>query len=414
MVDPFQGLLHVALHRLVGQHDHGDGRLLGAALLDDGGDADLILAQDTGDQGQDARLVQRHDPEVVPAPDALHGPQPHALGHRPGGEQGDAGGSVKDDVVGDLDEVRHHRGCRGHLPRPPAREHQRAGRIAADVHGVVHPAHRGQQVGVRDHGGVHPHLQLPRILLGDGQELDAVPQLPRKGDVHSVDLLDALDVDVGEADVPVVGQGGQDLQLVGRVQAAHVQGRIRLGVALGLGLGQHLGEGLAGLGHLGQDVVRGPVDDAHDGLDVVRHQALTHRPDDGDGPTHAGLEAQIHPLRRGRLVDLQAVLGQQGLVGRDQVLPLLHRLQAERSGHAGPADQLHHDIHLGVVDHLHGVGGEQLGVHGDPGRARLGDPADAQPRPDPPVQQGGMVLEELHYARSDRAHPQDANVDGFH
>ena len=57
------------------------------------------------------------------------------------------------------------------------------------------------------------------------------------------DRLDALDVDLVEGDLRAEGERGQQRQLVGGVEAADVEARVGLGVALGLRLLQHLGEG---------------------------------------------------------------------------------------------------------------------------------------------------------------------------
>ncbi len=58
----------------------------------------------------------------------------------------------------------------------------------------------------------------------------------------SVIELDALDVDLVEGDLGAEGEARQDGELVRGVEAADVEGRIGLGVAARLRLGQHLGE----------------------------------------------------------------------------------------------------------------------------------------------------------------------------
>ena len=77
------------------------------------------------------------------------------------------------------------------------------------------------------------------------------------------------------------------------------------------------------LGHLGQDVVAGAVQDAEELLDAVGGQALAQGQDDGDAAAHRGLEGDLHAFGRGRGQKLVAVMGQQGLVGGDHVLAAL-------------------------------------------------------------------------------------------
>ena len=72
----------------------------------------------------------------------------------------------------------------------------------------------------------------PSHGLGDGEELDAVAQLHRVLHVLLGDGGDALGVDVLEIDRGAEGEGGEDLELVGRIHPFDVEGGIGLGVAL--------------------------------------------------------------------------------------------------------------------------------------------------------------------------------------
>ena len=86
------------------------------------------------------------------------------------------------------------------------------------------------------------------------------------------------------------GDLGQDGQLVGGVGAVHVQGRIGLGVAELLGLGQGVLIGAAVLAHAGEDEVAGAVEDALQRQDLIGGQALGQGGDDGNAAADAGLE----------------------------------------------------------------------------------------------------------------------------
>jgi hypothetical protein len=85
---------------------------------------------------------------------------------------------------------------------------------------------------------VHPGLHRPAVELGDGQQFDAVAELGGELDVHGGDFGDSLDVDIVEIDLHAESQGRENGQLVGRILSLDVQGRIGLGITLGLGLGQ--------------------------------------------------------------------------------------------------------------------------------------------------------------------------------
>ena len=88
------------------------------------------------------------------------------------------------------------------------------------------------------------------------------------------------------------GQAGQQRQLVRGVAAADVQGGIGLGIALGLRLLQHLGEGAARRFHFGEDVIAGAVEDAFHRIDAMGDQAFAQGLDDGNAAGHRGLEFQ--------------------------------------------------------------------------------------------------------------------------
>jgi len=59
------------------------------------------------------------------------------------------------------------------------------------------------------------------------------------------------------------------------VYTLDIEGRVGLGVAERLGLGQHLVEARAAVAHLGQDEVAGAVDDAGQPLDIVGREPLS-------------------------------------------------------------------------------------------------------------------------------------------
>ena len=167
------------------------------------------------------------------------------------------------------------------------------------------------------------------------------------------DGLDALHVDLLEGDVGAEGEAGEQRELVGRVEAADVEAGIGLGIAHLLGLLEHLGERAMILLHLRQDEVAGAVEDAVDAADLVGGQRLAQRLDDGDAAGDRRLEVERDAVLLGELCQLEAVRGQQRLVGGDHVLAGAERRLDRRLGDAVTADQLDEDVYRGI-------GGEAL------------------------------------------------------
>ena len=80
------------------------------------------------------------------------------------------------------------------------------------------------------------------VIQRDAEELDAVAEVVGRLDAGLTDRSDALDVDLVEGDPRSERQAGQQRQLVGSVEAVHVEGRVGLGVALLLGLLEDIAE----------------------------------------------------------------------------------------------------------------------------------------------------------------------------
>ena len=69
----------------------------------------------------------------------------------------------------------------------------------------------------------------------------------------------------------------------------------------------------------------------------------------GMPPATAASKAIERPSLPGPVEQLRPMLGQQGLVGRDDVLAAFQQLEHDRPGRLEPADQLHHGRDLRVV-----------------------------------------------------------------
>ena len=114
-------------------------------------------------------------------------------------------------------------------------------------------------------------------------------------------------VDVAGDDGGAEGDAGDDRRLGAGVVALDVGGRVAPRRSPGLGLGERVGVGGAVLGHAGEDVVGGAVDDAHHPADALAHQRLAQRADDRDAAGHRRLEEQVDAGGLGGCEQLGAV-----------------------------------------------------------------------------------------------------------
>ncbi len=252
------------------------------------------------------------------------------------------------------------------------------------------------------HARLHPALGPAR----DAEQLDAVAQLLREGDVQRADPADALHVHGVEADGVAKGEGGEDGQLVRGVDTIDVGGRVGLGVAERLRLRQHVRELALLVAHGGQDVVAGAVQDAGHAADAVGGQPLAHGLDDGDAARDRRLERERGGARQGG-----AVHRQQRLVGSDHGAASRERgaYQLQRRS-VGAADQLDHGVQarearelhrvlqpLRAVQHQAAVAGAVPRGHGSNRDRLAGAPRD----------QVRVVVQQADHAGTDGAEPGD-------
>ena len=76
----------------------------------------------------------------------------------------------------------------------------------------------------------------------DSQQLDPVAKLVGKCDVVGGDMADSLDMHAVEVDFRAESECGQNGEFVGRVDTVDVEGRVRLGIAQSLRVGENLVE----------------------------------------------------------------------------------------------------------------------------------------------------------------------------
>ena len=273
----------------------------------------------------------------------------------------------------DVDEVGDHRRGGRLGARALAVVERRADGIAVDDDGVHGALDVGDQAARGNQGRVHAQLDAvggagdALAPLGDGKQLDPVAELLGVRDVGALQLADALDVGLVELHRHAEGDRAHDRRLVRGVDAGDVEGRIGLGIAQPLGVGERAREVDALLSHLRQDVIGRAVDDPGDPLDAVGGEPLAQRLDDRDATGDRRLEGDHHALLPRRGEDLGTVHGQQRLVGGDDVLAGGDRRQHQFARDARAADQLDHRVEVasrdqgtGVVDDLGTALGDRI------------------------------------------------------
>ena len=204
-------------------------------------------------------------------------------------------------------------------------------------------------------------LQSFRDQLGHCQELDAVAQFAGVAHVGHVHRVDARPRDEFPIDPGGKGQVSENGQLLRSVAAVDIHGRIGLGVAQPLRLGQGIGIGLAAILHLREDEVAGAVEDSVNRLDLVGHERLVDGRDDRNPAAHGGLEGDRPADAPGAIEKLAAMFRQQGLVRRDDVLAALQDLEHDGAIGLEAADKLHDRLDLRIIEDRRQLGGQKPG-----------------------------------------------------
>ena len=172
----------------------------------------------------------------------------------------------------------------------------------------------------------------------------------------SVIEFDALDRHRRGVDLRAEGERGEDGELVGGVEAADVEGRIGLGVAEPLRVGEADVERQGLRLHPRQNVVAGAVENARDAADRVARQALAQRLDHRNAAPDRRLVKQRRVMRLRQFGELEPVLGEHRLVGGDDRQPAPKRGLDRLEGHSvRPADQFDEHVDVGFAGELRRV-----------------------------------------------------------
>ncbi len=235
-------------------------------------------------------------------------------------------------------------------------EHDPSDEIALGDDCVEYPLDRGDRGSRRHHARMNALFEPVLGQPGDPEELDAEAQLVREADIEPRYVTDALGINAVGVDRSAEGEARQDRQLVRGIDAVDVEARISLGITELLRLGQHLGEFAPALAHRRQDVVRCAVEDAVNPRHAVAGKALAQCLDDRDPAGDGGLEGERDAGLLGAPGKAQSVLGDQRLIGGDDVLAASQRgLDDIERDSIGAANQLDDRIDFRIGRHGGGV-----------------------------------------------------------
>ena len=265
---------------------------------------------------------------------------------------------------------------------------------------------------------MHAHVNARGSAARHSQELHAVAPLARAGDVDGRDAADALDKrHVVHRDARVEADGCQNGDLCGGVETVDVGGGIRLGIAQTLGVRQDLVKRQPLALDAREHIVRRAVHDAGDGEDLVAGKRMLKRLDDGDATGHCSLAAQLNARLVGHAGKLAHAMRKHRLVGADHMLACRKCSLENLTGGMVAADELHHDVNLGVGHSLAPVRrkdalrkSQLLGM----ARAASAGPLQAQVDPIRGKIVVMMALEQPHETAADSAESDNRNVHHAH
>ena len=258
----------------------------------------------------------------------------------------------------DADEVGDDCGCRLDPAGARPAERDLADRIALQHHGIRASLYTGQRMGLLDERRLHADVDRCAGERRYSDQLDGHAEPGGSRYVRRLDTLDPAALHVVEQHAGAERHRREDRHLRGRVGAADVVGRIRLGEAERLRLGKRLGVRAASL-HLREHEVRRAVDDAEDAVHVLGHERLAQHLHHRHGGADGCLEPQLDARVGRKSEELGAFACHELLVRRDDGLAGAEQLAHVAAGRFEPAHHLGDDVDPWVV----AQSGEVVGEH---------------------------------------------------
>ena len=168
----------------------------------------------------------------------------------------------------------------------------------------------------------------------------------RVTEVDGRDGSDGLGHNLFRIDDDAQRQAHEDGELGARVEAADVFSGIGFGIAFGLRLGQH-GRILGAFIHFAEDEVAGAVENAFHALDAIAGETLLEAGDHRNAAGNSSAILQVSALGRGQPLEIDAVIGNELLVGGDNALAGFKSAAHPAAGWIEAAGQFHDDVDIG-------------------------------------------------------------------
>ena len=316
-----------------------------------------------------------------------------------------------------IDDVADDRAARGECTGAPAVEHDVVHGIARQIDGVEAVVDGGKRMLPFDEGGVYAHFDPLFRLFADRKEFEAVAELLAVRDVVLRDRRDPFAEYLGEGNLRVEGERREDGELIGRIEAFDVGRRVGLRIAERLCFLENVRIVCSVVGHLGEDVVGRPVDDAHHGGNMVGLHTVEEGADDGDAAYTACLEIEPCVVALGGSFKFMGILADELLVGGNDGLARVQRVKHKFARLADAAHDFHNDVDVGIGDDFCDVGCDD--VLGDAERFNA-VPAEFEDADDLQIDVLRLLIElpvlfqDLVGAAADDPQPENGNSDFFH
>ena len=188
-----------------------------------------------------------------------------------------------------------------------------------------------------------------RMLFSHCNKLDCIAKFLACKNVGKVKSIDTDHRGGFKADIFSKGKRTHDHQLVGRVEARYIKGRIGLCQTVPLCFGKSLCIGFAVLCHLGKDIVAGAVHNSVEGFVFVCQKTVVQSADNRNAATAACLKAYNNTVLAGSCKKFLAIVGKKSLVGCNYILLGIQSLDDKVLCQCGAADQLNYNTNLGIL-----------------------------------------------------------------
>jgi len=220
-----------------------------------------VVAKDTGNLSQNARLILHSKPEIISANNLIHRFY-FTGGHLRlwASKSWRPGAYIALKITGNRQDIPHDSTCSSVHPGTITGKHNRTGEVTDQANTVEYTIDRRKRIVFRNHGRVDPGFNPFAITLTDRQKLKFVAETMCKLYIKCSHLTDAFGIDLVKIHPGAKTEADQECKLMRSINSFNIKGRISLGIAMLLGFGQYIGKGLPFLVHLGQNVVTGTVE----------------------------------------------------------------------------------------------------------------------------------------------------------